>query len=130
MAAVRSKPLLGTENFASAYDPTPGPLDYEPLPLEAIRDLLGIARALYLVRLEHGASAVELRQIKNAGRALFDALEIAKTCRRGSKVYGGAWTEAERGARLIGELIGADTSDTSLVEAGVNRVRPRGKRRG
>jgi len=66
MAAARTKPLTGTDHFSKGYDPTPDPLANEPIPLDAIRDLLGIARALYVVRLEQHATPAELAKIRLA----------------------------------------------------------------
>jgi hypothetical protein len=125
VAAARSKPLLGTENIATGYDPTPDPLANEPMPLDAIRDLLGLARALYVARKEQGATPAELAKIRQAGRCLSAALETVKICRIGSTVYASAWRSAERGAELMGELIGEETPAKPMVSAATRRVRPR-----
>ncbi|MBP7551690.1 MAG: hypothetical protein KA761_15470, partial [Gemmatimonadaceae bacterium] len=96
MAAVRSKPLTGADHFSLGYDPTPDPLADVPLPLDEIRDLLGITRAFY------AATPAELAKIREAGRSRSAALETVKICRIGSNVYASAWRSAEHGARLMG----------------------------
>lgn len=75
MAAAPKRGVLGTEGLYRGYDPTPDPRADEPLPLEAIRDLLGLARALYVVRLEQGATSAELAKIAKP----------ASTCRARSR---------------------------------------------
>ena len=50
----------------------------EPLPLEAVRDLLGMVRAMFAAAKQRGAPKSELAKITRIGKKLSDAKEASK----------------------------------------------------
>jgi hypothetical protein len=96
---------------------------YPPLPREAVRDLLGITRAMYRAKLaEQPRDVVRLQALEDVGRELRAAL-------RGSHGHPGtiqhqyAWEAAERATRALGELVGESMSVAPLVRATCARVK-------
>jgi hypothetical protein len=95
------------------------------LPKETIRDLLGIARALYVVRDNQRAQQVELDRIREVSTWLVDALELART-RPDTLAHRAAWFKAERATAALTELlIDHDESTKRLVGAWAERLRAR-----
>jgi hypothetical protein len=93
----------------------------EPLPLEAIRDLLGIARSLYAARRDHGARKAELDRLALAGRRLAYSLKMAKG--NGPNDRSVAWWQAEQAVVDLSASVDALTPAEWLVEAARKRVR-------
>lgn len=78
-----------------------------PFPRSTVRDLLGVARALY--RAEIGFTPLNARRLdtlEKIGRDLRDALELATRCERGSMGRRAAWEKAERATAQLGEFVG------------------------
>ena len=97
------------------------------LPSETLHDLLGIARALHVVRENHGAAPAELARIVEVSAWLIDALELSKTNPQALAHYS-AWTKAERAtAALIELLIAHDETTQRLVGAWAEKLRARVK---
>lgn len=93
-----------------------------PLPAQALRDLLGITRALYAQWRAEGRPAEELERLKVAGRDLRVALELAT----GPVPHLGttaAWNRAERATRILGELIGEADRLLPVVHAVARRAK-------
>ena len=97
------------------------------LPRDTVRDLLGIARALYVVRENQGAPQPELDRIREISAWLVDALELTRTAPDTLK-HRAAWTKAERATSVLSELLLAhDESTKRLVGAQAERLRARGR---
>lgn len=103
--------------------PGPQPRSPEaPIPLEAIRDLLGICRALYAVRSAAGAAAPELEHLRYIGRMLRTALDLGRGAPPYSKRYRDAWTNAEEAVAALGWHLGRDVPLRPLVDAVGKRI--------
>lgn len=93
------------------------PRDTEQLPREVVRDLLGIARALYATRKADGAGPAELAALAGGGALLVDALELRKTM-PDTVGHRAAWAKAERAtAALLELLVTSDDFTARLVLA-------------
>jgi hypothetical protein len=97
------------------------------LPRDTVRDLLGIARALYVVRENQGADQVELDRIREVSAWLVDALELARTA-PDTLGHRAAWSKAERATATLTELLLThDESTKRLVGAQAERLRQRAR---
>jgi len=97
------------------------------LPKETIRDLLGIARALYVVRDNQGAPPLELDRIREVSAWLVEALELART-RPDTLNHRAAWFKAERATAALTELlITHDEPTKRLVGAWAERFRAKAR---
>ena len=93
------------------------------LPRETVRDLLGIARALYVVRDNQGGPPAELDRIREVSAWLIDALELSRTA-PGSLGHRAAWAKAERATAVLTDLLLThDESTQRLVGAWAERMR-------
>jgi hypothetical protein len=98
----------------------------EQLPRDTVRDLLGIARALYATRKADGAGSEELAKLAEAGKWLGDALDLSKT-QPDTVGHRAAWAKAERAsAALLQLLLSCDDSAAKLVLAWAERLRATG----
>jgi hypothetical protein len=96
----------------------------EQLPVEAIRDLLGICRALYAVWREHRpATENELGELRGIGQDLRAALELAKKSKPDTVGHRAAWGKAERAMRRLGELVNEHDRLQPSITALVRKVR-------
>jgi hypothetical protein len=97
------------------------------LPKETIRDLLGIARALFVVRDAERAPQAELDRIREVSAWLADALELART-RPDTLGHRAAWFKAERATAARTDLLLAhDEATKRLVGACADRLRARSR---
>ena len=96
--------------------------DVAGFPIDAVRDLLGVVRAVYTAAKEQGASPYELRRIAGAGAELADAIELATSARPGSRDLPTARSRAEQAARRMRDLDGALPVALPLVAAACARV--------
>lgn len=93
------------------------------LPRDTVRDLLGIARALYVVRDTQGAEQAELDRIREVSAWLVDALELSRTA-PDTLGHRAAWSKAERATAALTELLLThDESTKRLVGAQAERLR-------
>lgn len=77
----------------------------DPFPRDAVRDLLGVVRALY--RAEKAAthpSPVKLQRLREAGVHLREALELS-LAGEGTCGHRAAWARAEAAVKTVGELV-------------------------
>ncbi|MFO0571783.1 MAG: hypothetical protein U0263_39530 [Polyangiaceae bacterium] len=95
----------------------------EPFPFEAVRDLLGILRALYAARRREGASRRRLRELGGLGRQLRAAVDLALEHEPGTLGHAAAWERAERAVAELGALVDATTPIAPTLEAAARRVR-------
>jgi hypothetical protein len=93
-----------------------------PFPFEAVRDLLGVVRAMYAAAKESGAGRTELARISAVGRDLSKALDIAASTREGTVGHAAAWKRAEDATRRVGDLVDALTPAEPLIGAARSRV--------
>jgi hypothetical protein len=92
------------------------------LPRDTVRDLLGIARALYVVRDNQGAQPSELDRIREVSAWLIDALELSRTA-PDTLGHRAAWSKAERATSVLTELLLThDESTKRLVGAWAERL--------
>jgi hypothetical protein len=94
----------------------------DPFPFEAVRDLLGIVRALYAAEKAGGAGRVELARIARVGKELRAALDLAADTRPGTIGRTAAWKRAEEATVRVGDLVDAVTRAEPLVAAARGRV--------
>ena len=92
-----------------------------PLPLDAVRDLLGIARAMYAARKREGMLD-PLPELEEIGKKLALALKLGRgeTETIGHKA---AWSHAEDATSRLMKLITIETRLAPTVEAAVIRIR-------
>jgi hypothetical protein len=93
-----------------------------PLPVEEIRDLLGIVRSIYRAEKAARAHPQELAKIERVGKLLKNALDLASSA-PGTMGHRAAWENAEEGARRVADLVSCIDSAEPIVKAAVNRVR-------
>lgn len=94
----------------------------EPFPLEAVRDLLGVVRAMYAAARERGAGRAELAKIARVGRELSEAIDLAVSTRPSTVGQRAAWQRAEEATRKAGDLVDALTPAEPLLVAARGRV--------
>lgn len=94
----------------------------EQLPVEVLRDLLGIARALYAAWVEQRVSAARLAELRDVGRELRQALRLAAKTEPGTLGHCAAWDRADRATERLGRLIGRDERTTTIVVAARERL--------
>lgn len=92
-----------------------------PLPVDAIRDLLGIVRSIYEAEKRSGATKAELEKIARVGRLLKNALDLS-TSVPGTMGHRSAWAQAEEGARRVADLVDVLSMAEPIVRAAVGRV--------
>lgn len=100
----------------------------DPLPLEAVRDLLGIARALYAAQKREFASRQTLDELAAIGKALVNALRLAQKSSPDTLAHRAAWIQAEDACTRLVHIISLQTPAAAIVEAAVVRVRRIGRR--
>lgn len=99
----------------------------DQLPLEAVRDLVGIARALYAARKREFASRTSLEELAVIGKELMNALRLAQKSGPDTLAHRAAWVQAEDACSRLMRMISRDPAAV-VVEAAVVRVRRIGPR--
>jgi hypothetical protein len=98
---------------------------YPRVPFEAVRDLLGITRALYrITRIDDPRDAERLRALEDVGRTLREVLAAATT-HPGTIAHQNAWTSAERATKALGELVASTPLAPLVAATGLRIARPR-----
>ncbi len=100
----------------------------DPLPREAVRDLLGITRALYAAKKREGASEPDLGELAEIGKMLARSLELSRRTAPDTVGHRSAWTQAEDATNRLVRLIPSATRAAPLVEAAAIRFRRIGPR--
>jgi hypothetical protein len=95
----------------------------DPLPIEAVRDLLGICRALFAARKREHAPKAELDELREIGSALGKALELAGRTEPNTVGHRAAWDRAEMATERLMRIVSATMTAGPIVEAAVVRVR-------
>jgi hypothetical protein len=84
--------------------------------IETLRDLLGIARAVY-VDWAPSAGPIELDELRSLGADLRNAYQRILRAQRGTAAYTAAWANADSATYRLGVLVGDHTSTRALVRA-------------
>ncbi|MFZ5894999.1 MAG: hypothetical protein ACOY0T_28325 [Myxococcota bacterium] len=92
------------------------------LPIEALRDLLGLVRALFASWTQSKAGPIELEELAHIGRELAAALKLARKTEPGSVGHRAAWSRAEEATRLLGHLVGQLEALHPVLEAATRRA--------
>lgn len=92
------------------------------LPTEALRDLLGIVRALFSAWTRAKVGPIELEELAHIGRELGKALELARKTEPGTLGHRAAWSRAEEATRLLGHLVGKLEPLHPVLDAAVQRA--------
>jgi hypothetical protein len=85
-------------------------------PIETLRDLLGIARALY-VEWSPYCGPIELDELMAIGSDLRDAYQRLLKAKAGTAAHRAAWEQAERATQRLGPLLSEHTSTKAIVKA-------------
>jgi len=95
-----------------------------PLPIETVRDLLGIVRALYAFQRSKGNHGYA-RELQRAGQQLRGALELA--IRKGdADAHAEAWRMADQAIATVARVQGAHGDDLAIaVRLASDRVQRR-----
>ncbi len=94
----------------------------DAIPLEALRDLLAIVRALFAAGLENKGHPVELEALRQIGSDLATALDLAARCEPDTLGHVAAWNRAERATKALGELIDSTMPLRPVLDAAVARA--------
>jgi hypothetical protein len=95
----------------------------EPFPFEAVRDLLGILRAMYAAARARDAGARELASIRRVGNELRTAIDLALEHAPQTLGHAAAWDRAENATRDLGKLIDSTTPLEPMLGAAARRIR-------
>jgi hypothetical protein len=95
----------------------------EPFPFEAVRDLLGILRALY-ASLRAQGDRRRLNHIRRIGQELRTAVDLALEYEPGTMGHAAAWQRAESATRELGDLVDCTTPIEPALQAAAARIRP------
>jgi hypothetical protein len=106
-------PALGPEMIATRRT---------PFPFEAVRDLLGILRAMYSAEQARGQSSRRLQSIRKLGRELRGAVDLALEHGPGTLGHAAAWARAERATAALGDLVDSTTPLAPTLDAARARV--------
>jgi hypothetical protein len=98
-----------------------------PFPNKLVRDLLGLVRLLY--RAEQNVDMPEsygrLGRLEEAGRALREALELAKKSAPGTVGRRAAWSWAEKGVAVLSKAVRDQPELANLVRVADMVIRHR-----
>jgi hypothetical protein len=99
-----------------------------PLPVEVVRDLLGIARAMYAAFQSMGAEyETHLLKLRGIGYQLQLSLEKAKQGGPGTFPHRSAWLIAEKAAADLGALVDKYMPAQLLIKATGERLSKRNR---
>lgn len=91
-------------------------------PFEAVRDLLGVVRAMYAWA-RSSRRAADMARLVRIGRALRQALALAIEHQPGTLGHAAAWQKAETAVEQLGQLVDALTPARPIIEAAAKRVK-------
>ncbi|MBK7581746.1 MAG: hypothetical protein IPI67_16245 [Myxococcales bacterium] len=98
-------------------------LRHDPFPFEAVRDLIGILRALYAAEQRGGRGSRRVREITGIGIELRRAVDLALEHEPGTLGHAAAWDRAERATSALTALVDSTTPISPTLEAAARRVR-------
>jgi len=91
------------------------------LPLEALRDLLGLVRSLFAAW-KPAQGPIELEELRDIGHELAAAYELAHKTPPNTIGHRAAWSRAEAATKRLGHLIGSLEPLKPTVDAAAQRV--------
>jgi len=94
-----------------------------PFPFEAVRDLLGILRALYAADKARGAGERRLSEIRRVALELRRATDLALDHAPGSIGHRTAWENADHATLRLTDLVDVTTQLEPMLVAAGERVR-------
>jgi hypothetical protein len=97
----------------------------DALPLESVRDLLGIVRAMYAAAKCDGAPEERLNELVQIGKQLRQAMDLARRTDPDTNGHRAAWTRAEDACKRLGALVTLQESAAPVVAAAASRLRGR-----
>jgi len=97
----------------------------DPFPFDAVRDLLGILRAMYRAAKLQGAGERRLSAIRHLGLELRAAMDLALEYEPGTLGHNAAWNRAERATQAVADLVDCTTPLEPTLFAAAARVRAR-----
>jgi hypothetical protein len=93
------------------------------IPLEALRDLIALARALYAALRNMGPGySDQLFQLRRIGAQLTLALEKAENSKPGTFAHKSAWLISEDAVRDLGQLVDVYLPARNLLAAASERI--------
>src|SRR5690349_21156353 len=92
------------------------------IPLEALRDLLGVVRALFAAWTASGEGPIELEELRGIGLDLAAAYEMARKTEPNTIGHRAAWSRAEAATARLGHLVGTPEPLSPTVAAATKRV--------
>lgn len=96
----------------------------DQLPVETVRDLLGIVRGLYRVWSEHRpATENELGELRAIGQDLRAALDLARRCEPDTVGHRAAWARAERATERLCRLVTENDRLLAPIDALARKMR-------
>jgi hypothetical protein len=93
-----------------------------PFPFEAARDLLGILRAMYAAAKAEGKGERKLAAIRDVGRDLRAAMDLALECEPNTLGHAAAWARAEEATLRLSELVDCTTPIEPALNAAAERL--------
>jgi hypothetical protein len=93
-----------------------------PFPFDAVRDLLGVVRAVYAAARGGGAGRNELSRIAKVGEDLSRALDLAGSTQQGAGAAAIAWRCLDEALVEVGALVDPLTPAAPIVHAARARV--------
>ncbi len=104
----------------------------DPIPLDALRDMIGLVRSMWRAKQREKAPPMELERIARVGRDLREAYNMALSSTRGTMGYWAAWEKCERACSAAVQLVGCLDMAEPIVTAARDAVyatqRPRRRR--
>ena len=95
----------------------------DPFPFEAVRDLLGILRAMYAAARARGRAERQLAAIRRVGDDLRAAVDLALEHEPGTLGHAAAWQRAERATSALADLVDCTTPLEPTLSAAARRIR-------
>lgn len=95
----------------------------DPFPFEAVRDLLGILRAMYAAARARGGAERQLAAIRRVGDDLRAAVDLALEHEPGTLGHAAAWQRAERATAALADLVDCSTPLEPTLTAAARRIR-------
>jgi hypothetical protein len=95
---------------------------HDPFPFEAVRDLIGILRAMYATAKAEGNDR-RFTVIRRVGRQLRVAIDLALEHEPGTAGYAKAWRQAESATLELSGLVDCTTPLEPTLDAATRRVR-------
>lgn len=101
----------------------------DPFPFEAVRDLLGILRAMYAAAQAHGAPERHLDAIRRVAVELRRSADLALEHEPGTLGYSAAWHRADMALRQLQDLADCTAPLEPVLASAARRIRPASSRR-